>query len=152
MEGERNWDFPLRPSPTSRRRTQILPATVYRLIVNNRPFILRPSYLKFVTLVPFLKTGFANRSDGSSLKYIKIALVFTPISMEFLTLFFVILAEFWLYSRIPILRRTVHFLIKLWALCCFKIPLHIYLLKYTGGKMWFTPNLNSANLVQKNAN
>ena len=66
----------------------------YRLIVNNRPFILRPSYLKFVTLVPFLKTGFANRSDGSSLKYIKIALVFTPISMEFLTLFFVILAEF----------------------------------------------------------
>ena len=93
MEGERNWDFPLRPSPTSRRRTQILPATVYRLIVNNRPFILRPSYLKFVTLVPFLKTGFANRSDGSSLKYIKIALVFTPISMEFLTLFFLL---YWL--------------------------------------------------------
>ena len=94
MEGERNWDFPLQPSSTSRRRTQILPATVYRLIVNNRPFILRSSYLKFVTLVPFLKTGFANRSDGSSLKYIKIALVFTPISMEFLTLFFVILVEF----------------------------------------------------------
>ena len=93
MGGERNWDFPWRPSSTSSKRTQILPDTVYRLIVNNRPFILRSSYLKFVTLFQFLKTGFANRSDGSYLKYIKIALVFTPISMKFLSLFFLL---YWL--------------------------------------------------------